>query len=48
MQEGKQCKTGVEDICMSDKHSRSENNSSEEERDKTKLLLERLKALEVR
>uniref|UniRef100_A0A670Z589 NCK associated protein 5 n=1 Tax=Pseudonaja textilis TaxID=8673 RepID=A0A670Z589_PSETE len=47
MQEGKQCKTGVEDICMSDKHSRSENNSSEEERDKTKLLLERLKALEA-
>ncbi|XP_070587276.1 nck-associated protein 5 isoform X1 [Erythrolamprus reginae] len=46
MQEGKQCKTGVEDICMSEKHSRSENNS-EEERDKTKLLLERLKALEV-
>uniref|UniRef100_A0A8C6Y697 Nck-associated protein 5 C-terminal domain-containing protein n=1 Tax=Naja naja TaxID=35670 RepID=A0A8C6Y697_NAJNA len=39
--------TGVEDICMSDKHSRSENNSSEEERDNTKLLLERLKALEA-
>ncbi|XP_039184164.1 nck-associated protein 5 isoform X4 [Crotalus tigris] len=47
MQEGKQCKTGVEDICMSDKHSRSENSSSEEERDKSKLLLERLKALEA-
>ncbi|KAM6463666.1 nck-associated protein 5 isoform 2-T2 [Liasis olivaceus] len=47
MQEGKQCKMGVEDICMSDKNSRNENSSSEEEKDNTKLLLERLKALEA-
>ncbi|XP_063144786.1 nck-associated protein 5 isoform X2 [Candoia aspera] len=47
MQEGKQCKTGVEDICMSDKNSRNENSSSGEEKGKTKLLLERLKALEA-
>uniref|UniRef100_H9GJM6 NCK associated protein 5 n=1 Tax=Anolis carolinensis TaxID=28377 RepID=H9GJM6_ANOCA len=47
-QEGKRCKTGVEDICMSvDKDSSKENSSTEEEKAKMKLLLERLKALEA-
>ncbi|XP_053261146.1 nck-associated protein 5 isoform X3 [Podarcis raffonei] len=46
--ESKSPKTAVEDICMSlDKDSRDENSSAEEEKEKTKLLLERLKALEA-
>ncbi|XP_053109144.1 nck-associated protein 5 isoform X4 [Hemicordylus capensis] len=48
MQEAKRCKTGVEDTCMAvDKDSRNENSSTEEEKETTKLLLERLKALEA-
>ncbi|XP_062972678.1 nck-associated protein 5 isoform X2 [Elgaria multicarinata webbii] len=47
-QEGKRCKAGMEDICIAvDKDSRNENSSTEEKKEKTKLLLERLKALEA-
>ncbi|KAJ7345826.1 hypothetical protein JRQ81_001776, partial [Phrynocephalus forsythii] len=46
--EGKRCKTGVEDISLAvDKDSRNENSNNEEGKEKTKLLLERLKALEA-
>ncbi|XP_048339905.1 nck-associated protein 5 isoform X2 [Sphaerodactylus townsendi] len=47
-QEGKRCKKGMENTCMAgDKDSGSKNSSTEEQKEKTKLLLERLKALEA-
>ncbi|XP_044294368.1 nck-associated protein 5 [Varanus komodoensis] len=46
-QDGKRCKTGMEDICTAaDKDSKNEN-SNEDKKEKTKLLLDRLKALEA-
>ncbi|XP_066489109.1 nck-associated protein 5 isoform X2 [Tiliqua scincoides] len=48
VQEGKKCKTGLEDTCLAaDKDSRNENSNNDEEKEMTKLLLERLKALEA-
>ncbi|XP_061464934.1 nck-associated protein 5 isoform X2 [Rhineura floridana] len=47
-QEGKRCKTAMEDICISvDKDTRNENSRTDEEKEKTKSLLERLKALKA-
>ncbi|NXA15614.1 NCKP5 protein, partial [Sapayoa aenigma] len=48
-EDSRRCKEGMEKIhTVADEDSRSENSSTEEEKEKTKLLLERLKALEVR
>lgn len=48
-EDSRRCKEGIEKIhTPADEDSRSETSSTEEEKEKTKLLLERLKALEVR
>ncbi|NXN83827.1 NCKP5 protein, partial [Bombycilla garrulus] len=47
-EDSRRCKEGVEKIhTLADEDSRSERSSTEEEKEKTKLLLERLKALEA-
>lgn len=48
-EDSRRCKEGMEKIhTLADEDSRSESRGTEEEKEKTKLLLERLKALEVR
>ncbi|XP_009998700.1 PREDICTED: nck-associated protein 5 [Chaetura pelagica] len=47
-EDSRKCKEGIEKMCTAaDEDSRSEGSSTEEEKEKTKLLLERLKTLEA-